>query len=344
MDTFFLFSCVKNCGKILKFPAPLILILYLVSFPPFSRSDKVMQTVNDITKMPITISSYGPDIARAKKYVYLTGAAYCFDIPAWSCPYCQKAQSLGYDFHAQVYNKLANTLAFIAVNKKLKEIVVTFRGTLNMANVVIDLHHSIVSIDAGSTVLERGKSKDVGGSVMRVHTGFINATNSLYSEIVEKLGKFLQEEDDYEVVLAASVTLFRLKEEIQLPWDFPTPKSYSYFGYGTPRVGNQAYADYWNGQEMQLTRVVNKADFAAHAPSSLAGYVHHGNELWIMPSGEEKVCSKTVYEDEKCANSVASMANLPDHLQYWDVAYLSCAGADPVSTAKQFFIPVTRSG
>ncbi|XP_021964274.1 lipase [Folsomia candida] len=276
--------------------------------------------------MPITISSYGPDIARAKKYVYLTGAAYCFDIPAWSCPYCQKAQSLGYDFHAQVYNKLANTLAFIAVNKKLKEIVVTFRGTLNMANVVIDLHHSIVSIDAGSTVLERGK--------------------------MEKLGKFLQEEDDYEVVLAghslgaavASVTLFRLKEEIQLPWDFPTPKSYSYFGYGTPRVGNQAYADYWNGQEMQLTRVVNKADFAAHAPSSLAGYVHHGNELWIMPSGEEKVCSKTVYEDEKCANSVASMANLPDHLQYWDVAYLSCAGADPVSTAKQFFIPVTRSG
>ncbi|OXA39301.1 Lipase [Folsomia candida] len=348
MHAFFVVvGCIKNL-KLLN----AVLILYIISRPHFCQGDKAKLTPHEIATRPITIASYGPDVARAKKYVYLSGAAYCFDIPAWTCPYCRKAQSLGYDFHAQVYNKAASTLALIAVNKSLKEVVVTFRGTLNMANVVIDLHHSIVSIDAGSTVLERGKSKDDGGSVMRIHTGFINATNSLYGEIVEKLRKFLEEDDDYEVVLTghslgaavASVTLFMLKEEIGLPWDFPTPKSYAYFGYGTPRVGNQAYADYWNAQEMQLTRVVNKADFAAHAPSSLVGYVHHGNELWIMPTEAEKVCSKTVYEDPSCANSVASMANLPDHLQYWDVAYLSCAGADPVSTAKQFFIPVTRSG
>ncbi|OXA39371.1 lipase [Folsomia candida] len=341
MAKIFVLSCVKDLSKISKFYA----ILYLISQYPLSQCDKTVLTPNDISTRPITIASYGPDVARAKKYVYLSGAAYCFDIPAWTCPYCEKSHRFGYEFHSLIVNKEANTLAFIAVNKKLKEIVVTIRGTLNVANVVLDIHPSILSIETGSSPLERGKSK---GPEIRIHTGMINATNSLYPEIVQKLGKVLKENEDFEVVVighslgaaAAALTLFLLKEEIRLPADFPVPKSYAYFGYGTPRVGNQAYADYWNGQPMQITRVINKADFAAYTPPSLGGYVHHGNELWLSPTGEEKVCSKTVYEDPNCANSVASMSNLPDHLQYWDVAYLSCAGADPFSTAGQFVIPV----
>ncbi|OXA42130.1 Lipase [Folsomia candida] len=294
--------------------------------------------------MPITIASYGPDVARAKKYVYLSGAAYCFDIPAWTCPYCEKAKSFGYEFDSQIVNKEANTLAFIAVNKELKEIVVSYRGTLNVANVVHDIHPSVVSIEAGSSALERGKKSK--GPEIWVHTGMINATNSLYPEVVEKLGKVLKENEDFDVVVighslgasAASLTLFLLKEGHGLPKDFPKPKSYAYFGYGTPRIGNQAYADYWNAQEMQITRVVNKADFAAYTPQALGGYVHNGNELWLGPNGEEKVCSKEVYEDLSCANSMAALSNVHDHLQYWDVHFLSCAGADPVATVGQFVI------
>ncbi|XP_021966037.1 lipase [Folsomia candida] len=308
-----------------------------------------MLTPEEIAMMPITIDSYGPDVARAKKYVYLSGAAYCFDIPAWTCPYCKKSQSFGYEFHSQIVNKEANTLAFIAVNKDLKEIVVSYRGTLNMQNLVQDTHPSIVSIEAGSTSLERGKKSK--GPEIWVHTGMINATNSLYPEVVEKLGKLLKKHPDFDVVVIGLARLlpqprrgcsvahsFLLKEELGLPKDFPTPKSYSYFGYGTPRVGNQAYADYWNAQPMQITRVINKADFAAYTPSALGGYVHNGNELWIMLTGGEKVCSKMVYEDLSCANSLAALSNVHDHLHYWDVHFLSCAGADPVATAKQFVI------
>ncbi|OXA42068.1 lipase [Folsomia candida] len=338
MDSFFVVRCIQNL-KLLN----AVLILYIISQPEFCQCDDAALTPDDIATLPITIASYGPDVARAKKYVYLSGAAYCFNIPAWKCPYCKKSQSFGYDFDALIVNKEANTLAFIAVNKKLKEIVVSYRGTLNMQNLVQDIHPFVVSIEAGSSPLERGKSK---GPEMWVHTGMINATNSLYPEVVEKLGKVLKKNGDFDLVVIghslgaaeASLTLFLLKEGLGLPKDFPTPKSYAYFGYGTPRVGNKAYADYWNAQAMQITRVVNKADFAAYTPQALGGYVHNGNELWIMPTGGERVCSKEVYEDPYCANSMAALSNVHDHLHYWDVHFLSCAGADPVATAKQFVI------
>ncbi|XP_021967678.1 lipase [Folsomia candida] len=203
----------------------------------------------------------------------------------------------------------------------------------------------------GSTVMKRNKTKGEApvGEEMRIHTGFIIATNSLYSEVVEKLGSLLKEKRDHEVVAIghslgaaiASVTLFMIKEEINLPPNFPTPKSYAYFGYGTPRVGNKAYADYWNGQkDMHITRVVNQADFAAHAPPAIAGYVHYGTELWITETGIKK-CSRKMYEDPTCANSVAEAANLPYHLKYWDVAFLSCALKNPLWTVQQFVMPLS---
>lgn len=40
-----------------------------------------------------------------------------------------------------------------------------------------------------------------------------------------------------------------LQQKINLPSDFPTPVSYAYFGYGEPRVGNKAFADYFNQQK-----------------------------------------------------------------------------------------------
>lgn len=71
-----------------------------------------------------------------------------------------------------------------------------------MGNVLADLHVSIWNIGMGSTVMKRNKTKGEApvGEEMRIHTGFIIATNSLYSEVVEKLGSLLKEKRDHEVV------------------------------------------------------------------------------------------------------------------------------------------------
>lgn len=64
----------------------------------------------------------------------------------------------------------------------------------------------------------------------------------------------------------ASIALYMLQQKINLPSNFPTPTSYAYFGYGEPRVGNKAYADYFNSQKkVQITRIVNKAGIKRHS-------------------------------------------------------------------------------
>lgn len=142
-----------------------------------------------------------------------------------------------------------------------------------------------------------------------------------------------------------SVFLYMVMEKMGLPSDFPTPSSYSFFGYGEPRVGNQAYADYWNKKKMQVARIVNKGDIIAHiAPATglSSGYFHHGTELWISPTDGDKVCSKSVYEDPKCSNSLGPVYSVLDHIFYWDVQYLKCALENPITLLAEFVVPLAE--
>lgn len=52
-------------------------------------------------------------------------------------------------------------------------------------------------------------------------------------------------------------------------------------------------------------------------------YVHHTQEVWIN-GNITKFCSKTVYEDRTCSNSMGPSYTLLDHGQYFDVDIFSC--------------------
>lgn len=136
-----------------------------------------------------------------------------------------------------------------------------------------------------------------------------------------------------------------LMERIDFPSNFEIdPSSYSFFGYAEPRVGNQAYADYWNNQKIQVTRIVNKADIVPHLPTSSMGFVHHGTELWITPNNEDKICSKTVYEDPTCSNSLGTAYQATDHPMVWNVTHATeCALKNPGNLMSQFVVPFSHS-
>lgn len=94
--------------------------------------------------------------------------------------------------------------------------------------------------------------------------------------------------------------------------------SFSYFGYGGPRVGNKAYANWWNLRVMHSTRVVNKADIAPHFPVG-DEYLHHGLEVWIKENDKARIASRLVYEDPKGSNIQTKGNIFFDHVKYYNV-------------------------
>lgn len=50
----------------------------------------------------------------------------------------------------------------------------------------------------------------------------------------------------------------------------------NYYGYGLPRVGNEAFADYVDASVDLFTRITNMKDPVAITPGTHIGYVHPG--------------------------------------------------------------------
>ncbi|OXA48046.1 Lipase [Folsomia candida] len=284
---------------------------------------------------PTTILSIGPDLARSKKYVHLTGASYCFNISTWDCIFCKISKNYGFEFVSEFRNKSANTYGFIAVNNYEKEIIVTIRGTLNMNNVLQDSDWVMVDPNDGRTVVKIGDGETIG-----VNRGFVRAVGSLFPQLVTQLNVAMRNHHNYASQSRPCASLhhsLHVKRTDQSSPRFSCPEILRLFRIRGPRVGNRVYADYWNSQNMPITRVSNKADFAAYLPPSIHGYVHFGSEVWINSKEEEIICSKEVYEDPTCTNSMPVLLhNLADHLIYWDMEYLACAGQHMETTLGQF--------
>lgn len=73
-------------------------------------------------------------------------------------------------FLSVLNNNVHNTVSIVALSKKRKEIVVAFRGTWNVWNVVLD-----------ALLICARNSKSPAG--IKIHQGFYIATMSLYEDV-----------------------------------------------------------------------------------------------------------------------------------------------------------------
>jgi hypothetical protein len=83
-----------------------------------------------------------------------------------------------------------------------------------------------------------------------------------------------------------------LLDSVYLPLHLPPGTSVRTIGYGMPRVGNRAFADYvdaLNSNGGSLTRVNNKEDPIPIVPGRLLGFVHPSGEVHIQDEGEQWV-------------------------------------------------------
>lgn len=100
--------------------------------------------------------------------------------------------------------------------------------------------------------------------------------------------------------------------------------------FGSPRVGNKAFADYFNRIAPNSARVVHHKDIISQLPQRNMGFTHAGTELWYNAD----MSSYTTCSDQEelgCSNQVpVFQASLDDHNNYFNVGAYACKKAvDP---------------
>ena len=92
--------------------------------------------------------------------------------------------------------------------------------------------------------------------------------------------------------------------------------------YGTPRVGNSAWATFFDSKVSDFVRIDNKKDPIPIMPGRFMGFAHPHGEIHIMSATEAYSCSgDDDATDSKCTISQVPnvlVSNILDHLGPYD--------------------------
>lgn len=171
-----------------------------------------------------------------------------------------KFKALGYD----IVKYFENDGAEAYIIKNSEEFVLSFRGTqvTQMSDIVADLK-------AGKTI------SDSGG---KVHIGFNDEVNKLWSDIMSNIFEHIPVDKNFHITghslgaAMATIAASRLQEKIT-----------TLVTFGSPRVGTKEFVE---SIQVDHYRVQNNNDDVVKVPPYLLGYRHHGENVYLNYQGE----------------------------------------------------------
>lgn len=210
----------------------------------------------------VSAAEYNPD--HGVKAMYYSAAAYCqaSSIEKWSCGEPCNVQA-GVTKVVMVLDESQGTQGFVAYNALMNEIGVSFRGSTNIPNWVSNINFF------------QTPWKQVPGA--QVHRGFLAAYTGVQSQVTSAVRGLLANFPTARVLITghslggalASLAAVDLKEQFGLNNNFIT-----FYTYGCPRVGNQAFSDYVfrlfpDGGHQRIT---HSSDVVPHLPPASFGF------------------------------------------------------------------------
>ncbi|KAN0138436.1 alpha/beta-hydrolase [Lactarius tabidus] len=209
-------------------------------------------------------------------------------------------------------NVLTHAHGLVARDDTRREIVVAFRGSFELANVLTD----------GNLVLAPLVSRGVEDNEAHVHAGFLISYNSVRSVVLRTVREQLEAYPGYVVVLAghslgaALASLAAISVKSNIPW-----AAVRLFTFGQPRTGDAAFADLLEsiiGCDNIFRAVHTRDGVPTMIPESL-GYRHHANEYWQFqePPNTSTVRRCEGQEDPQCSHSIPSLGINPEHVIYF---------------------------
>jgi len=281
-----------------------------------------------------------PSLQDLIYYNYYAAAVYCVDGKGLNCSSCQNFKNDIYNYTVLKSNSV-DTLALITLSFTREEIVVTYRGTANIWNWILDF--TAITFNYPSTP-----------SGIKLHLGFYVATLSLYNDVVTNVGFLLTYFPNYKLkIIGHSLggAMARLTEFFILVTNQFPGTAITVITYGEPRSGNIPFVNYMNFQNITTARVVNKADIVSHvAPTSVFGTTAFGNyyvqcqtEYWINVAGKGNFCSQNYLEDPNCSDSLGPAYSILDHTFYFDADYYECAIDGYIAPIPTNIIPIVAT-
>ncbi|KAI0061473.1 alpha/beta-hydrolase [Artomyces pyxidatus] len=126
-----------------------------------------------------------------------------------------------------------------------------------------------------------------------VHSGFADEHKKSATQILTEVKRLLALHSSTSVNLIGHSLGGALAEldSLFMKLNLPTGTSVKGVTYGTPRVGNQAFATFFDSQVSDFTRVNNEHDLVPIVPGQFLDFEHPHGEIHIISPGNAVFCS-----------------------------------------------------
>lgn len=246
------------------------------------------------------------EVDLIKRMVDYSGAAYCPDLSlkSWSCQHCKNKASV--EFIAVLNEERTGAHGYVALDHGMQSIVVSFKGSADPRNFLLDFNYGLFDYAVRD-----------GTQGIKVHAGFLTYTELMSLEMLPVVSDLLKKYN-YTVTLTghsvggavATLSSIYMNDNLHVPWS-----RINLVTFGEPRIGNAAFARWFNTKNAGHLRVTNNRDMIVHLPLNDAGYFHRKREIFLK-DGAMYRCTSENLEDDSCANSMVPFLNILDHINY----------------------------
>jgi len=237
----------------------------------------------------------------------LSWASYCppQEVTSWSCYWCRYTGTPLLNIVGTTIDGGSSTMGYVGYTGDT--VYAVFRGTTNLKNVLVDL--TIKKDEVWSDQPDAKVHKGFGKSWKSLSSGILSAIDTARSRCSSCNRVFFAGHSlGGAIATIAAVDYARRK---------PSGMSVQSLTLGSPRVGNEDFAEYAARMVPNSIRWTNSNDPVPHLPLSVMGFDHRPREVW-QRSSTYQLCSQTNGEDSNCANSVSgfSINSLEKHSEY----------------------------
>lgn len=295
-----------------------LLLLALFALLAIGVTMGMEMEVESESEVEVQLPGYREQIAQQLRFY--AQATYCSvdSVTQWQCPTCKQGSLANFKLTHKFFDANTNTFGYAGLAPAAGEniIVFSFRGATPSAgrNWITDLNS------------QRMPYPGLRGAT--VHKGFYNAYLSIARQVNLAAKSLLANCQGCHIYVTghslggavatlAAADLFALTPDLTL------------YTFGSPRVGDLAFATYFDKIVPDTYRIVNSHDLVPHIPQRFLGFRHVSREIWYNGAGSRyKECGGG--EDDSCSNSInlhVDEHSIKDHALYLDQP-MGCRPAD----------------